>query len=189
MAKRNLIFLDFDGVLNSERSVLAYGKTGWREAGLDPIAVLLMKKLSECAPAEIVISSTWRDHFNVEELKQILADKGWPDCPITGITPNLHRDDGAWTYGGSSKSFRGNEVGHFLARFVQQGGELGNWVCIDDSRDFHVNETSIGGFFSNQPVVFTDDLIGFDYKTFWQALCILNPQHSLVTQLQYNATK
>lgn len=189
MAKRNLIFLDFDGVLNSERSVIAYNCVGdhkrkaYEGEGLDEIAVRLVRRLSEEAPAEIVISSSWRHFFPIEQIGKFLAAKGWPNAPIIGETPK--GEYGGSGYGSMSPTFRGNEVGSFLARFVTDGNELGNWVCLDDSKDFHVNETAIGGFFSKQPVVFTNEVLGFQLHNFYDALKILNPEHKLLQQLEF----
>lgn len=180
MTKRNLIFLDFDGVLNSVRSVIAYGREiCFEPQGIDPVALLLIKRLCEEAPAEIVISSTWRKLYTLDEFKKMFADKGWEEAPIIGITP-VHD---LTTLYGKHWGFRGNEVGYFLKQFVDSGNDLGTWVCIDDSRDFHVQKTKLGGFFSEQPCVFVNDLHGFSLRNFQEALARLNPKHELLTQL------
>jgi hypothetical protein len=191
MAKRNLIFLDFDGVLNSERSNYAYNskfatrKIGWEPEGLDEVAVLLVKRLAEEGEAEVVISSSWRDFFPLEQLGKFLAAKGWSGCPIIGQTPNL-RTRGVYdrTPAMSGFHFRGNEIGAFLDDFVKDN-ELGTWVILDDSKDFHYKETSLGGFYQNQPVVNTCDLIGFSVIDFYEALKILSPEHQLLDQLSF----
>ena len=186
MTKRNLVFLDFDGVLNSIRSVTAYqtaghNKVAWDAEGLDEVAVRLVRRLCEEAPAEVVISSAWRKFYPLEQLTKFLEAKGWPNPPIIGQTVSLDLS----TMYGKSWGFRGNEVGHFLAKFVEKGNELGNWVVLDDSKDFHYEETSLGGFFSKQPIVNTDDMVGFSFVNFYDALKILNPEHELLQQLEY----
>jgi hypothetical protein len=195
MTKRNLVFLDFDGVLNSLRSVTAYGT---KEAGkdnrvwdgecLDEVAVRLVRRLCEEAPAELVISSSWRHHYPLDQLKKFLAAKGWPNAPIIGQTPRYQRYEGIYPSGGEApgSGFRGNEVASYLAAFTHDGNELGTWVILDDSKDFYYQETSIGGFFSKQPVVNTSDMIGFSIVDFYEALRILNPNSELLLHLKAN---
>lgn len=186
MTKQNLIFLDFDGVLNSERSNIAYqthehGSIGWDPDGLDEIAVRLVRRLAEESGASVVISSTWRQLFPLEQLGKFLAKKGWPSCPIIGQTPSFrHRG----LYDSYSSSFRGNEIGSFLNDFVQKGKEVGTWVILDDSTDFHYGETSMGGFYSKQPVVNTDIREGFNLRNFYDALKILKPESKLLQTVE-----
>jgi hypothetical protein len=192
VAKKNLIFLDFDGVLNSERSNYANNSKyqthsiGWEPEGLDEVAVRLVRRLSEEGEADVVISSSWRHFFPLKQLEKFLASKGWNACPIIGQTPSL-RARGMYdltpAFGGTS--FRGNEIGSFLKDFVENGNELGNWVILDDGKDFHYGETSLGGFYQNQPVVNTCDLIGFSIVDFYEALKILSPEHQLLDQLAF----
>lgn len=185
--KLNLIFLDFDGVLNSERSNVAYtahqhGNIGWKPEGLDEVAVLLVKRLAVEGQAKVVISSSWREFFPDEQLAKFLAKKGWHDCPIIGRTPKLNF---VTMYSNSySGSFRGNEVAAFLEDFVQKGNEVGTWVILDDSKDFHYGETAMGGFRSKQPVVNTDARVGFSLKNFYDALKILDPSHTFLDDLE-----
>lgn len=194
MAKRNLIFLDFDGVLNSERSVVAYccrgdKKTYYEGEGLDEIAVRLIRRLSEEGEADIVISSSWRCFYPDEQLSKFLAAKGWHAAPIIGRTPRMStRTKLDLTPAMSGSHFRGNEVGQFLTDFVAEGNEVGNWVCLDDGKDFHVEETPLGGFFSKQPVVFVNEVFGFQLHNFYDALKILSPYHQLLDQLRFYVT-
>lgn len=180
----NLIFLDFDGVLNSERSNLAYQtherKIGWEPEGLDEIAVRLMRRLAEEADAKVVISSSWRHHFPDEQLQKFLIAKGWTSCEIIGHTPTFRYRD---VYG-TSPGFRGAEVASFLNDFISKKNELGTWVIIDDSVDFYYGETQIGGFHQNQPVVNTDERVGFSLQNFYDALKILKLNSQLLINLE-----
>lgn len=187
LTKTNIIFLDFDGVLNSERSVVAYRSDlhniGWQPEGLDEIAVRLVRTLAEEANASVVISSSWRFHYPDEQLAKFLSSKGWPSCPIIGHTPNISYL-GMYSNSGYNVAFRGNEIGAFLDEFVASGKELGTWVILDDSKDFHYNETTMGGFRSKQPVVNTDPRIGFSLKNFYDALKILKPYSELLQHIE-----
>lgn len=67
--KNNIIFLDIDGVLNSDHhhSILI-GKY-W---GIDPYHVDILKTILEAIPdVKIVLTSTWREH---REYKQVFLD-------------------------------------------------------------------------------------------------------------------
>lgn len=59
-----VIFLDFDGVLNSN----TYNASHWRPGVLiDPSRMSLLKRLVDAAGAEIVLSTSWKEHWSREE--------------------------------------------------------------------------------------------------------------------------
>ena len=79
---RNIIFLDIDGVLNSERSLFATGKFiipytiknmvyDICDFGLDHIAVGMLKKICDECQCKIVISSSWGDCLSVDHFIHI----------------------------------------------------------------------------------------------------------------------
>lgn len=70
-----VIFLDFDGVLNSEKYIKASNKYG---VVIDPSRMVLLKKIVENTNAEIVLSTSWREHW----------DKDTANCNQTGIEIN-----------------------------------------------------------------------------------------------------
>jgi hypothetical protein len=84
------LFLDIDGVLNSERSVAAYGRlthagrvkqdmvTGKTpEPMWDEMAVGLLRTAQEMIGFKIVISSTWRRTFSLQDFHAIFDLYGW----------------------------------------------------------------------------------------------------------------
>ena len=84
------LFLDIDGVLNSERSVAAYGRLthagrvkqnmlmGDRpETMWDDMAVRLLRVAQEAIGFKIVISSTWRKTFSLQDFHAIFDDYDW----------------------------------------------------------------------------------------------------------------
>jgi len=84
-----VLFLDVDGVLNSNRNLLAYGCFPWpnvpdglicAESKLDPIAIGMIRKVCEDTGAVIVLHSTWRE--NVDPVEFGLKY----DLPIIGST-------------------------------------------------------------------------------------------------------
>ena len=72
-----VVFLDFDGVLNSHRFMLEerlQGKSG--VAGLDPKAVAHVNYICGKTDAVIVVSSSWRYGHKLGELKDMLRAAG-----------------------------------------------------------------------------------------------------------------
>ena len=70
-----IIFLDFDGVLNSEKYLHSCGQFG---VVLDPSRLILLEQIVKATGAQIVLSSSWREHWG-----QTLSA-----CDETGITIN-----------------------------------------------------------------------------------------------------
>ena len=69
-----VIFLDFDGVLNSingysDIQIVSCFK-------IDPECMDRLNQIIDQTDAKIVISSAWRCHYNMEELQEILDDGG-----------------------------------------------------------------------------------------------------------------
>lgn len=124
-----LLFLDIDGVLNSDQSSHFYWRTmhgrkcfmnGFAE--LCPIACSNLNFLLErCPELSVVISSTWRIFHDLPELEKGLSEKV-PSIVgrIIGRTPRLIH------------SRRGEEIHHWLTA----NGHLDKkFVVIDDDTD------------------------------------------------------
>ena len=93
-----VLFLDFDGVLNSFSSAY-YNRAIGLKSGLAPLDSTLVSFLNEIIArvpnCKIVISSSWRIGRTVEELRTELTDKGfdYPDCVIDKTGWADRRDD------------------------------------------------------------------------------------------------
>jgi len=61
-----IIFLDFDGVLNSNRYIRSCGGTG---LALDPECLKQLKKIVDATDAKIVLTTSWREHWEQDEEK------------------------------------------------------------------------------------------------------------------------
>lgn len=100
----NLIFLDIDGVLNSD---LWYQKNQSAQtarhlaAHLDPLAVKRLNKILLQANAKVVLSSTWRHHYTLFQLQQQLEQVGF-EGTLLDKTPDLCRTEPSFV--------RGNEI-------------------------------------------------------------------------------
>ncbi len=73
----NIIFLDFDGVIThdySPKELFTWpdGLTGY-VCGIDPNSVKLVEEIRAFADADIVITSDWRKHHHLRELRQRLS--------------------------------------------------------------------------------------------------------------------
>lgn len=71
---RPVLFLDFDGVLNSG----AWFRAGDRGPDdLDPAAVAILNDIVDCTDCSVVVSSTWRLLHPLTELRRILGNHGY----------------------------------------------------------------------------------------------------------------
>lgn len=75
---RKILFLDVDGVLNSEQTLRKSNRVG---GDIDPYMVLLVHRIIEATKCEVVLSSSWRhtEHSRNEIMKAV---------PFVDITPN-----------------------------------------------------------------------------------------------------
>lgn len=127
------LFLDIDGVLNSERTVFAYKKLVHAghikhdillglntKSFFDPIAVLLLKTAQEQIGFKIVISSTWRYSLGVSDFVAMFKEYEWDtEGVIIGKTD---------TEGPN----RGSEIQRWLENHAKYPY---NYCILDDSSD------------------------------------------------------
>jgi hypothetical protein len=117
---RKVLFLDVDGVLNSDRSCVAFGgfpnpQTG--EKLFDMVAVHLIKLLCDLG-VEIILSSTWRAHAST------ITD-GVCGIPIYSATPHMN-------------GCRGNEI----AAWLQQNPDVTHYAIVDDDSDMIASQAN-----------------------------------------------
>lgn len=116
-APSKVLFLDIDGVLNSERSAWALGgfPHDFSEPDMrkfDHVAIGLVRKLCEETDASIVLSSSWRIIHSVHECANGL------DLPIFDKTPN-------------SNGNRGSQIREWLKAHP----EVLTYAIVDDDSD------------------------------------------------------
>ena len=131
-----VIFLDIDGVLNSAR----YDKDESDSDGnIDVSRLELVKTLIDCTGADIVLSSSWRSHWDPlgaetnetgRELEGIFSQHGiklFDRTPLLG--GNRSKEIRAWLSG------RENIEGFVIIDDIKFGwGELENYVVKTDYR-------------------------------------------------------
>jgi HAD domain in Swiss Army Knife RNA repair proteins len=130
-----VIFLDFDGVLNSAASFLVerrirQGKHTLKNGrvaveAFPPVSETLCRVctsnfqhvLDEVPDAKIVISSTWRQIFTLDQLRDKLSEYGVDSSRVIGMTPE--------TFGGE----RGREIEMWMTKHP----EVTSYVILDDN--------------------------------------------------------
>lgn len=117
-----VIFLDFDGVLNShawmhENLDLFRSDRLFHHEHLDKDAVACVEKIAVATGAKVVISSTWRILNSLDKLKAILKDHGFTG-EVIGKTPRL-----------------GVARGIEIQQWLDFNGPVDGFVIIDDDSD------------------------------------------------------
>lgn len=115
-----IIFLDFDGVLNTEhyQGLLQYQGKPWQDeygAFFDPKAVKQLKRIIDATDADIVIESSWK-YLGLDAMKELWKVRNLPGT-IIDITPSLL---------GKNK---GVEIASWLSKYAKQDIR---YVIIDD---------------------------------------------------------
>ena len=115
-----IIFLDFDGVLNTEhyQSLLQYQGKPWQDeygAFFDPKAVKQLKRIIDATDADIVVESSWK-YLGLDAMKELWEVRNLPGT-IIDITPSLL---------GKNK---GVEIASWLSKYAKQDIR---YVIIDD---------------------------------------------------------
>ena len=141
-----IIFLDIDGVLNSQRTCVA--NNGYPHDFLpssmemfDHVAIKLIRKACELSGASIVLSSTWRIMHTVHEVANGL------DLPVFDKTTTK---DGR----------RGKQI----QEWIDKNPQVTNYAIIDDDSDMEPSQQN--------NFVHTDYLDGFVWRDFTR-LCFL----------------
>ncbi len=148
----NVIFLDIDGVLNSQQQSISDNVKGTFDyEGLDRVGLGLLRQVVELTDAKIVISSTWR-HDGYEGIAGAFEAHGWRGLImrkiIVGVTP--------WLTG-----VRGAEIKHWF----DEHDEFTNYVIIDDDSDMLEEQ--------QDHFVHTDGVLGFNMYDMVKAIDIL----------------
>lgn len=115
-----ILFLDFDGVLNTEhyQGLLQYQGKPWQDeygAFFDPKAVKQLKRIIDATDADIVVESSWK-YLGLDAMNELWEVRNLPGT-IIDITPSLL---------GKNK---GVEIASWLSKYAKQDIR---YVIIDD---------------------------------------------------------
>jgi hypothetical protein len=164
---RKIIFLDIDGVLNTERwhcqtaSNELQDEYGYK---FDPVAVTNLSKIIEETGADIVISSSWK-FMGLSKMRKMWKDRKLPGNVI-GITPNTVSDKFLLNVDLDNMdimAIRGQEVKEWL---MLNKNEITNYVILDDMNDILQEQES--------HFVWIDPEVGITSGNAVQAIFILN---------------
>lgn len=132
-----IIFLDFDGVLNTEhyQNLLQYEGKAWQDeygAFFDPEATLQLKRVIEATHADIVVESSWK-YLGLDAMQEMWEARNMPGR-IIGITPSSVSNN--WSLTANLEDIdsavghcKGVEIASWLTEYATQGTQ---YVIIDD---------------------------------------------------------
>jgi hypothetical protein len=155
----HVIFLDVDGVLNSE-AFLRKREDEHRGLGhtepaspkrettctcfqlerqIDRDAVTRLNRLVAATDAKIVISSSWRKLLDPPELHRVIVEHGLV-AEIIDETPDGYNDPAMRaTFGHIDRIFRGHEIDLWLS----QHPEVDRFVILDDGSDMEMHKNRL----------------------------------------------
>lgn len=175
MAKKlsKIIFLDFDGVLNTEyhqRQLQFEGKI-WQDrhgASFDPEAVKQLQTIVEMTHADIVIASSWK-YLGLEAMQEMWQDRQLPGRVID-ITPSVVSDSLLLSADLEQTSpaalhCKGAEIASW---FNDNGMKNASYVIIDD--EYVIMESQLPHF------ILTNPYDGLTEELAMRAINILNQQ-------------
>lgn len=114
---KRVLFLDFDGVLVNKRSLTERRP---RLQRADPDCVAALNHITNTTGAVIVVSSSWRLDFDLDELTELFTAWGVTGR-LDGTTPILGRG-----------TVRGDEIANWLAARQVSPADI---VILDDEAD------------------------------------------------------
>lgn len=181
----NLIFLDFDGVLNCTDMNESFSLTS-RGFYINQENLNNLKTLTQSINAQIVISSTWRKDKNfiqdcttedeiIEKFKEFFTGYEWDNSPIIGITPNI-------------SGFRGQEVAVFLDNYKYP---INNYIILDDDSDFLLSDIkNLSPVKLDRLAIYNEQQLNEKSK-YWsyQNLYSINPQTGITVEDVNNLIK
>ena len=118
---RRIIFLDFDGVLNTEyyQGLLQFQGKQWQDqygAFFDPRAVRQLKRVIDATGADIVVESSWK-YLGLEAMQELWRVRNLPGRVID-ITPSL-----------TGNASKGEGISAWLSEYAMPDAR---YVIIDD---------------------------------------------------------
>ena len=152
---RKIIFLDFDGVLNTEyyQGLLQFQGKQWQDehgAFFDPRAVRQLKRVIDTTGADIVVESSWK-YLGLEAMQELWRVRNLPGRVID-ITPSL-----------TDNASKGEEIAAWLSEYAMLDAR---YVIIDD--EYVVLDAQIPFF------IWTNPYEGLTEEQADRAMLILN---------------
>lgn len=142
-----VIFLDIDGVICLQKQFGSRfnnkGKKQKRKADLfDAKAIKVLNQIIEESQAKIVLSSTWRTIFSIDEMNELFLERG-VEAEIIGFTPNY--EDNPEQHGNYRdytintprrviimEDFWSDIRTQEINKWLEDHAEITHWVAVDD---------------------------------------------------------
>lgn len=93
---------------------------GWHDKSCKALSQLISE-----LDLKVVISSDWRKHYSIEEMKRIFAFNKIPSDSIIGETERI-------PWGGGMERERMAEISTWVEKWESENGERLQWVAVDD---------------------------------------------------------
>lgn len=169
MNKGKIIFLDIDGVLNTERHHKYCNENGLDNSDeygyvFDPVAVKNLERIVNETGADIVISSSWK-YSGLSTLLDMWSDRTLPGRVID-ITPDTESDEFLFHADLENMEFlscRGYEIKEWL---LAHGKTVSKYAILDDEQEMLPEQQS--------HFVLTNPSVGITDENAVQAVMILN---------------
>ncbi len=161
MIMKPIIFLDFDGVLNTDKNLQAIlrGTGSFKDrygTVFDPEAVENLKKITDTVDCDIVISSSWR-YLGFETMQRMWNDRKLPGKIVATTEYNPE-------FAGEGR--RGKEIQAYLTNLYIKEKKSRSYVILDDIDDFLL--------FQKRHFILIDGKVGITAKDVEKAINILN---------------
>lgn len=152
---RKIIFLDFDGVLNTEyyQGLLQFQGKQWQDeygAFFDPKVVRQLKRVIDTTGADIVVESSWK-YLGLEAMQELWRGRNLPG-KVIDITPSL-----------TDNASKGEEIAAWLSEHATPDTR---YVIIDD--EYVILDSQIPYF------IWTNPYEGLTEEQADRAILILN---------------
>ena len=164
---KKIVFLDIDGVLNTERWYTQMNKSTPKDRfgyAFDPVAVDNLYKIIAGSDADIVVSSSWKC-FGLNGIQEMWKERNLPGNVI-GVTPNTISDEMLLNMNLDELdevAIRGREIEEWLSL---HGKNVDNFVILDDIDSFLTSQKT--------HLVLTNPIVGITEEDATKALSILN---------------
>lgn len=149
-----IIFLDFDGVLNTEyyQELLQFQGKPWQDvhgAYFDPNAVKQLERIIDATDADIVVESSWK-YLGLDAMKELWKVRNLPER-IIDITPSTTSDEYLLNvdlddFSNKMHHCKGLEISSWLS---EKGLSNTRYVIIDD--EYVVLESQLSNFILANP--------------------------------------
>lgn len=124
--KRPILFLDIDGVLNSESYMKTLPSEFYAHDAINPEAIKMLNEIKKETGCNIVLSSMWRYSYNIRVMDELFQSRG-ALFSLLDYTPHLTSNE--IDFQKASKDLdREHKVDSDCLKHVRRGLEIELWI-------------------------------------------------------------